>query len=191
MTVLPDWWAVVQSPAGGACQVLIQEHDQTGQIASSVRSPVVLSHAQGCKEAGEVVQLEHYEVKQGKCKALPRGGITLCTSGGSEQPAGKQLCWQVLVASKVTMTQLHLMAAEGTSLILGCMSRRATNPFPSAPCAPCCISSPAAHELVCIPKHIAYLHHPADATLCVAISFRFQQVQLLLGLQYSSTHPSG
>lgn len=92
LTVLPDWWAVVQSPAGGACQVLIQEHDQTGQIASSVRSPVVLSHAQGCKEAGEVVQLEHYEVKQGKCKALPRGGITLCTSGGSEQPAGKQLC---------------------------------------------------------------------------------------------------
>lgn len=48
LAVLPEWWAVVQSPTGGVCQVLIQEHDLTGQLASSVRSPVALSRAQGC-----------------------------------------------------------------------------------------------------------------------------------------------
>lgn len=73
LAVLPKWWAVVQSPAGGVCQVLMQEHDLTGQLASSVRSPVVLSHAWGCKEAQEVVQQECHEVKQEKCNALPQG----------------------------------------------------------------------------------------------------------------------
>lgn len=38
---------MLQSPAGGVCQVLIQEHDLTaGQVASSVRSPVVLSQGE-------------------------------------------------------------------------------------------------------------------------------------------------
>lgn len=38
---------VVQSPARGVCQVLIQEHDlTTGQIASSVRSSVILSQGE-------------------------------------------------------------------------------------------------------------------------------------------------
>lgn len=73
LAALPEWWAVAQSPAGGVCQVLIQEHDLTEQLASSLRSPVVLSHAQGRKVAGEVLQQEHYEVKQGKRNALPLG----------------------------------------------------------------------------------------------------------------------
>lgn len=38
---------MVQSPAGGVCQVLIQEHDLTmGQTASPVSSPVVLSQGE-------------------------------------------------------------------------------------------------------------------------------------------------
>lgn len=92
-----------------------------------------------------------------------------------ESSSAKDLA--VLVANKVTLSQLHLMAAEEMSLTLGCMSRNT--------------ASLLSLLLVCRAKHVAYLHNPADAPLCVAISFQFHQVQSLIGLRYSSAHPRG
>lgn len=144
LAVLPEWWAVAQSPAGGVCQVLIQEHDLTEQLASSVRSPVALSHARGRKEAGEVLQQEHYEVKQGKTQCPAPRGITLCTSGGWEQPGGKQLCKEGsgCGGQQGDREPAAPYGSRGDEPHPGLHEQEHSQPS-FAPCAPCWISSPA------------------------------------------------
>jgi len=112
----------------------------------------------------------------------------MCTSGGWEQPAGKQLCREGPGGPGGQQGHQEPTAPHG--------SRGAhhhpglheqEHSQPSSLCSLCSVLDyqPHSHELV---WH-TYLHHPSDATLCVAVPFRFRQVRSLLGLGYFLTHP--